>query len=336
MLRWEEAVGPKGLIGSALELSAHGAAPLGNFWAPAYDRLAEEGKSRGCSAILTGAGGDEWLGVSPYYAADLVRTTDVVGLYRLYSAQRRSYQLSNWLFTRNMLWRFGARPLIAGMAKRAARRTSPNLELARRLRRAAARTPDWLAPDPDHEARIVERERRAFADLVASEAWMWKGLPRRYPRNYLAEGRTALTHTLTAMEHEETFEQAQRLELRLLQPFWDVDVVEFLKRTPPELLNRGGRSKGIVRETLTRRFPELGFERQRKVVALDFSRSLFVEEGGRAWKAYGGVSRLAEAGIVDEDRANRAVEAALRDPSGRGSDRIWDLLTCEAWFRAQA
>lgn len=336
MLEWDEAVGPNGIILSALELSAHGAAPLANLWSPAYDRLAQEGKSRGCRAILTGAGGDEWLGVSPYYAADLLRTANVVGLYRLYSAQRRSYQISYLRFTRNMLWRFGARPLLAGTAKRAARRTAPRLELARRLRRASARIPDWLAPGHEHQARIVERERRAYVDLVASEEWLSKRLPRRYPRNYLLEGRTAMTHPLMAMEHEETFEQARRLELHLLQPFWDLDVVEFLYRTPPELLNRGGRSKGVVRETLARRFPELGFERQRKVVALDFFRSLLLEEGGRAWQAYDGVSTLAEAGIVDGDRANRAVETALRDRRGRGSDRIWDLLTCEAWFRAQA
>ena len=335
MLPWEEAVGPKGLIASALELSAHGATPLANFWAPAYDRLAEEGKRRGCRAILTGSGGDEWLGVSPYYAADLVRTANVVGMYRLYAAQRRSYQLSNWLFIRNMLWRFGARPLVAGAVKRAARRRAPSLELARRLRRATARTPDWLAPDPAYQARIVERERRAHADLVLAEEWLSKPLPRDYPRNYLLEGRSAMTHPLMSMEHEETFEQSRRLELRMLQPFWDVDVVEFLKRTPPELLNRGGRSKGIVRETLAKRFPELGFERQRKVIALDFSRSLFVEEGGQAWRASGGVPALAEAGIVDPDRANRAVEASLRDPRGRGSDRIWDLLACEAWLQAQ-
>ena len=144
-----------------------------------------------------------------------------------------------------------------------------------------------------------------------------------------------MTHPLMSMEHEETFEQSRRLGLRMLQPFWDVDVVEFLTRTPPELLNRGGRSKGIVRETLAKRFPDLGFERQRKVIALDFSRSLFVEEGGRAWRASGGVPALAEAGIVDPDRANRAVEASLRDPRGRDSDRIWDLLACEAWLRAQ-
>jgi asparagine synthase (glutamine-hydrolysing) len=335
MLEWEEAVGPDGLILAALELGAHVSAPLANFWAPAYDRLAQQGKARGCQAILTGAGGDEWLGVSPHYAADLLKTANVVGLYRLYQAQRRSYQLSSFLFTRNILWRFGARPLLAGTAKRALRGAAPRVELARRLRRASARVPDWLAPDPELHAGIVERERRAYADLVASEEWVTGRLPWRYPRNYILEGRTALTQTLMAMEHEETFEQARRLELRLLHPFWDVDVVEFLYRTPPELLNRGGRSKGVVRETLARRFPELGFERQRKVVATDFSRSLLLEEGGRAWRAYGGTPALAEAGIVDGNEANRAVEAALRKPQGRDYDRIWDLLACETWLRAQ-
>jgi hypothetical protein len=160
-------------------------------------------------------------------------------------------------------------------------------------------------------------------------------LPWRYPRNYLAEGRAALTHPLLAMDHEETFEQARRLELAFHQPYWDVDVIEFLFRTPPDVLNRGGRAKGIVRKSLTRRFPDLGFERQRKVVSLDFARTLFREEGARAWKLYGGVSVLGEAGIVDVDEANRMVESILLDPASRSTDRLWDLLTCEAWLRTR-
>jgi hypothetical protein len=239
------------------------------------------------------------------------------------------------MFTRNIVWRFGVRPLLTGTTKRVLRRTAPGLELGQRLRRAAGRTPDWVAPDPELRGGIVERERRAFAELVASERWLSRRMPWRYPRNYIAEGRTALTQTLMAMEHEEMFEQARRLDLRMVHPFWDVDVVEFLFRTPPEQLNRGGRAKGLVRETLATRFPELGFERQRKVVAVDFSRSLVLGEGRRAWEAYGGVPALAEAGIVDPDAAARAVDAVLSDPRARDYHRIWDLLACEAWLRAQ-
>jgi asparagine synthetase B (glutamine-hydrolysing) len=336
LLRWEEAVGPDGLILDALELSAQNDAPLGNFWSPAYDRLANEGKQRGCRAIMTGEGGDEWLGVSPYYAADLLRTGSIGGLFRLYRTHLRSYPVSTWAFTRNVMWQFGLRPVLARSAKRVVRRAAPQVELNRRLGRTAAGLPSWLAPNADLQAAIVDRERKAYADVLARERWLAKPLPRRYPREYLLEVATALTHPLVALDHAERFEQARRLDLPILQPFWDVDVIEFLYRTPPEVLNRAGWSKGIVRETLARRFPRLGFERQRKVSATQFARSLFREDGRRAWQAYGGVPALAAAGVVDPASANATVAGMLDNAGAPSVDRLWDLLRCEAWFRGQA
>jgi hypothetical protein len=44
-----------------------------NVWSPAYAALARAARDRGCDVVLTGRGGDEWLTVSPYYAADLAR-----------------------------------------------------------------------------------------------------------------------------------------------------------------------------------------------------------------------------------------------------------------------
>jgi Asparagine synthase len=87
---------------------------------------------------------------------------------------------------------------------------------------------------------------------------------------------------LSSRRLEELFEQGRRLGLRVLQPFWDAALVEFLYRMPPKFLNRGSRSKGLVRETVARLFPRLGFETQRKVTASRFGRSLIVEEGRRA------------------------------------------------------
>ena len=80
MLDWDQAVGPEGLLHEVIELSARAPAPLLNLWMPAYDRLAAAGRERGCVSILTGGGGDEWLIVSPYYAADLIRGLDLAGL----------------------------------------------------------------------------------------------------------------------------------------------------------------------------------------------------------------------------------------------------------------
>src|SRR4030095_13739149 len=85
-----EATGTEGLLGPALTLSSSLSCPLMNTWLPAYYQLALEGKKRGCQAILTGGGGDEWLGLSPLLAADLLR-----GFYfpRLFKFLRRIARL---------------------------------------------------------------------------------------------------------------------------------------------------------------------------------------------------------------------------------------------------
>jgi hypothetical protein len=92
--------------------------------------------------------------------------------------------------------------------------------------------------------------------------------------------RSGLGHPLVAMELEELFEQSRRLGVRVLQPFWDAALVEFLYRTPPAMLNQTGRSKGLVRDTVARRFPRLGFETQLKVTATRFGRSVIAQGRG--------------------------------------------------------
>jgi asparagine synthetase B (glutamine-hydrolysing) len=329
LLPWDEAVGPRGLVQEALDLSARSPAPITNFWAPAYDRLALEGTRRGCTAILKGAGGDEWLGVTPFYAADLIRAGDVVGLYRLLAAQRRSYILSDVRFLWNGLWRFGVRPLAVDAVARAA----PGLVRARKLRRIRSSIPDWVAPGAELRSHLVER-------AIASDPRLADGrrppLSRRHPRVYFEELRLALDHAFVSSEMEETFEQGRRVGAALLAPYWDADLLELLYRTPPQLLNRGGRSKGLIRDALGRRFPTLGFERQRKVTALRFATSLLLSGTATAWPSLGGVPTLAEAGVVDPTGVERAVEGFLTagaDP--RSMQSVWDIVNLEVWLRSR-
>ena len=95
VLDWDAAVGSRSLLSQVIELSERAPAPVLNLWTPAYDRLADRGRDRGCTSILTGGGGDEWLIVSPFYAADLIRSLDVRGLIRLYNDHRRSHNVSD-------------------------------------------------------------------------------------------------------------------------------------------------------------------------------------------------------------------------------------------------
>jgi hypothetical protein len=49
------------------------------------------------------------------------------------------------------------------------------------------------------------------------------------------------------MEKEKGFGYGRKIGVRILHPHWDRDLVSFLYRVPPDLLNRGGRSKSLVR-----------------------------------------------------------------------------------------
>jgi hypothetical protein len=142
------------------------------MWLPAYETLARRGKDAGCAAILTGSGGDEWLTVSPYYAADLIRGLDVRGLARLYSDHRRSHNVSTFLYLKNILWRFGIRQLLLESATGALGRLSPATLDRVMLGRVAKRMPPWLAPDPSLRRAVDERELRARSADRDDHRWI--------------------------------------------------------------------------------------------------------------------------------------------------------------------
>jgi asparagine synthase (glutamine-hydrolysing) len=331
VMRFDDAVGPRGLLLEALEMSAGWPAPLQNVWNPAYQSLAREARGRGCDVILTGGGGDEWLTVTPVYVADLLRTGRLVELGRFVLNMQRSYRLPPLPLFRNLLWTNGARLLLGEAYRWVLERAGANRLLrqpfgwieARRSRRRSL-MPAWLAPDPE---LCREMERQSAVDpRMASRTRGPGGF-------YFRELHRALEHPLTTLELEEMFESGRRLGLRVLMPFWDAELVRFLCRVPPRLLNQGGRSKGLVRTMLEQRFPQLDFGTQKKVVSLDFFRSTMLNEGERAWRSMGGVPALAELGIVDAVSVDRTLREILDHRRQGDAFRIWDILNLEAWLR---
>ena len=319
-----DAVGHDGLLLAALKMNSHRPMPLLNPWYPAYHRLGLEGKQQGCKVILTGGGGDEWLGVTPLLAADLIRTLDVVGLYRLWSMMQSSYPLPWYSIMRNIFWTFGARPLVSTTIRRVLCSMAPGLLQARQRRRVRRTTPNWVAPDPVLKQEIDQR----------LEARLGQTKPMRDTGGfYFRELWESLDHPLTAMEMEEVFESGTRMGLRILMPYWDADLLEMLYRVPPHLLNKGGRSKGLVRQSVARRFPQLGFERQKKVISTNFFNSMMLQDGKKAWQALGGTPALAELGIVDRERLGSTIEGILAGNQLRQAYRIWDVLNLESWLR---
>jgi asparagine synthase (glutamine-hydrolysing) len=306
-----------GLLARALALGAEWPVPMWNVWAPAYEHLARAGLDRGCDTILTGRGGDEWLTITPYLSADLVRRGDLAGVARLLGMRRRSQNLSGVRAHARLLWLTAARPL----ASAALDALAPRWWHAQRRRRLLGERPSWVAPDPQVRAAMDQRV----------EDWMAPARPAQ--GFYVREMRTALRHPAVTQDLEETQEFGRRLGLRVLHPFWDVDLVELLYRTPPQLLMGDGRSKWLLRRRLAERLPGLGLERRGKVSAAGVFRNFVQKEATVAWERLGGARALGALGIVSSSGVQSAMPAMLAAGPAQHTGRVWELLTLETWVR---
>ncbi len=306
------------LLGPGVELARTSPAPLISTWSPAYLGLARRGRRRGVDVILTGSGGDEWLTVTPYLCADLLRSGDFSGFARLMRMWQRSYRLSNWQLLRQTAFTFGFRPL-AGVALDRIASSAWRANRIARLRKAARQ--QWLSDDPAVRAEIDRRSEDLLTPAVPPNGF------------YFQEVRASLDHPLVSMEMEETFEIGRRIGVRFQHPYWDAEIVELLYRTPPELLVRNGRAKGLVRETVSKRFASLGLERQKKVAATSFYQALIRDEVPQLWKDSGGVRALAALGIVDAAKANAMTGHAISRGDVRSLAQTWNLIKLEAWVR---
>jgi len=192
-----------------------------------------------------------------------------------------------------------------------------------RVGRIAAATPSWVAPEPSLRKSIDERIEASLPPANPSHGF------------YYREGITGLEHPIISMDLEEQYELGQRAGVRLRHPYWDVDLVDFLMRTPPSLLNGKGRSKGLVREALASRFPALGFESQKKVTAAPFYTRLARTEMPELWRAAGGARALAKLGVLDPGELDVYLERIF---TGAEPDRrlhiAWEVLRLEKWVRA--
>ena len=317
---FNEAFGDAGLVAADLRSTSMGALPLLNAWQPAYEYLGRQAALRGCTTILNGSGGDEWLGVTPFLAADLIRRGNILEWFRLYNSQRRSYSVSPTALLRKMIWKFGMQPILAGAAAEVLGRTAPGILRSRKRRYIQRSTQDWVAPDPGLREQI-DRRAEKFLDDPKPSAF------------YIREMQKMLGNQMMSMEAEATFDMGTRLGVRIGAPYWDADLVELLTRVHPETLNRGGRSKGLVRESVARRFPHLGFGGQKKIVAANFFAETMYSQWRPAWEALEGVRALENLGIVDSGRLKEFAGKLLAPDKARSSFPVWDALNLESWAR---
>ncbi len=326
LVPFDVACGPRGLLPPMLELCREMPLPAQNFWSAAYNHIAGLGKRAGCKTIFTGGGGDEWVGVSPYLAADLIRSLDFQGLYNLWLASLRSFADPPLAITRFLFWRFGVRALLRDTAVRRLRSSAPSLLAAIIGRRVRHLAPPWLRIDESLWKTIIERALTSETERAnESDRYGW----------LFAESRRALDHPLISWEMEELFENGRRLGMQRFHPYFDAEVIEMLYRIPPALLNIGGRMKGIVRSQIAQRFPGLGFERQKKVRIVRFFGDIMRREGPQVWGDLGGAKALAALGLVDREEMDRSIAALIASGDYRDAFEAWHIMGMETWLRSR-
>lgn len=321
----EKAVEPEGLFGAVRDLSREFVFPIQNIWLPAYGQLAMLAKQRGLRTILTGTGGDEWLGVTPLLAADLIRRLRFEELLSVWRSIGRTASVSAIPFARNLFWVYGLRSLIReGMIKTLERSAPRALRSAMRVRRARKRPP-WMNVEPQLWREFLRRLEECETDFRPLDG------PYGY---YLGDILRGADHPIVAWEMEENFENASRLGIRLLHPYVDADVVEMLCAVPPELLLYGGATKGLVREFLARRFPDLGFEKQKKIVIRRSLPQSVLGDGVRLWKQGGKATALPALGLAHADKLDAYLTEALQSKNHHDTFRAWQVVTTEHWLRS--
>ena len=181
--------------------------------------------------------------------------------------------------------------------------------------------PSFIGTDPD--IRDVQR-RRLEANLAVADP------PGGF---YKRELRDSFELSLVSWDKEEQYQYGRMAGVHFAHPYWDPDLIEMLYRTRPEQLMRGGRSKGLVRGTMARRFPGLGFDRQRKVAATTFYSELLKKEGPGLARAIGPLDRLASLGVIGQAFRDVALRSDF-ETDHREPFLMWHLINLETWVRA--
>ena len=328
-LPFEDTVGGVGMLAAALEMTRALPAPMTLVWRPALERLAILGRERGCGVVLAGDGADEWLAPNPVIAADLLRSFDVAGLYGLWDLFARSFHFSRRQALRIVLGHYGFSQLLPDLYYAAADRLGASGVVRQRWHSAAVRAaamPPWIAPDPALRAAVTERLETHFARAAPG--------PRRQ-HYYLRDAHTRLDTADKWFREEETFLVGRRAGIPIREPFWDPDLIALLVRVRPQARSAGGRAKALVRGPLTRRFPALGFDRQRKSWLGGALLSVLEREAGPARQALGGFPALVELGVVDREQVRVFIDDVLAGRSHRARlGWAWELLNLEAWVQA--
>lgn len=309
----------------SLDLMAQLPSPTRIWWVGTYTEFYRRTAARHLNVLLTGAGGDNWLGVADAYAADLMRGLHLGELWRFVRSDMGTGGASFESSARRLLWASGLRLHV----DTAWARLAPARKANYHRRKWVERLPSWLAPDPALREELVERLLARRTPSV--------GPDHRPPRSYYAHSLRTLANPYMHFENETAFHVETMCGLRLLSPYHDRDLVTFFNRIPPRLLLHGARYKGLLRPVVARHLPDLGLENQRKDYPADAQNRKLTELRQSVTVAWDGfaLDTLDGLGVVDSARARRQLVDFSRKPF-EDLAQTFVLMSSERWLRANA
>lgn len=317
-------LGNRSLMEANLEEFPRLPAPTTVWWVGAFLGFYRSIAQQGGRILLTGNGGDDWLGVPEWWAADLLRSS------RLARATRflRSYIDSggrSWRYgIQELLWRQGLRKLIESQWAR----WSPGHRDRFLRQRLAISIPPWLCPRADDRQTLIETLHSRRAALLGPSG--------RTPASYLRHlNQHALENPFVIFERERNFHEERMVGLVFLHPFLDRRWLEFVGRISPEALLHEGRYKGLLRPILSRHLPGLGIDSQRKIYPAPTNNFLIQSLASSlpgVWRS----SRpraLDALSLVDLDHLPEAIDGESTSHGQRV--RYFMILSTETWLTEQ-
>lgn len=308
----------------SLQMVPHLPSPTDVWWVGTYLRFYCLTANQGLDTLLTGSGGDNWLGVADSHAADLIRRFRFPALARFVYADVATGGASFSSSVRRLLWVSGLRPHVDSTWARVA----PVQKARYHRRKWATRLPSWLCPDGELREELLDHLLDRRIPPLTSDG--------SFPRSYYRHSLRTLNNPFMFHENETAFHMEALSGLRLLSPYHDPRLVDFFNRISPTVLMEGSRYKGPLRPIVQRRFPRLGLDSQRKVYDPETrDRDLKELRSGvdRAWRGHT-FAALDELGIVDSH------EVVDERPSGRLGTfelaRRFFLMNAESWVSCHA
>ena len=274
---------------------------------PTLDVLRRRVRDRGARVVLTGIGGDDWLGTAPAALADLLRRGRVWALLRRLSLDRGADHDPGWqVNARAAVW-----PLLPAPMQAALRRV---------FRRGQA--PAWIAPEFAKRIGLIDRmaayrPMRRFTTHEQDANWF----------EAMNGWRMFVTENVTR--------GADRFGLDLAHPFFDRRLVEFCLALPPEQLWRDGRPKDLLRRAMRGIVPAAVSERRASPAGDDaFLDVLAVESGTPPFTGLDVERR----GWIDGN-VIRAMHGALPGcaPQQQASHAriLWGIRSIDLWLDAR-